>query len=138
MENVLESKVELLKNLLDDKPFVNTKGWNKGEISDLEKIEASYIKGNTALLEEDDLVVFLTKIDGGYKIDTNKDIKTFRYGLKPNLSGGERTPDVSDIDYSKKIPENLHLPINRKNWIDVLIIVDVIFRKYKFGWDYDN
>jgi hypothetical protein len=115
--------------------MVKTK-WTESEISDLEKIGASNIKDSTALIDQDSLVVFITKNKQGYKINTNEDIMTFDYDLKPNISGRERTPDRSDIDYSKKTKRKLQIPNIISDWSKVLETLDIIFKKHKFGWDY--
>jgi len=108
--------------------------WTEEELSDLKKLGASNIKDSSALIDEDDLVVFISKEKSGYKITPNKEIMSFNYGLKPNL-GGERTPDVSDIDRTKKIPKKLLIDRSYQKWDIVLDVLHDIFTKYKFGWD---
>jgi len=105
--------------------------WTEKEIDDLEKIGATNIKDNTALIDEDDLVVFITKDRSGYKINPNKEIKSFQYGRMGTGEGG--LPGV--VDKSKKIPTNLVIPNNIEDWGQVLRFLDNIFRKHKFGWD---
>lgn len=101
----------------------------------MEEFGATNIKDSTALIDDDDLMVFITKDKKGYKIDANKELFSYRYGLKPNLSGHERTPDKGDIDYGKKIRQPLRIPPFIENWNDALKFLNLIFRKHKFGWE---
>lgn len=110
--------------------------WSESEIEDLKEMGATHIKEKTASIDEDDLIVFITKSQDGYKISPNKEIMTWENPLKSGARGeGGLGPEKGHFDRTRKIPTKLIIPYYCKDWEEAKKIVNLIFRSHKFGFD---